>query len=209
MAAPTSLVRVSGRRLLRDTAAVLGLVAALFGIGFGWFVIRSARAPPLPDRADAIVVLTGGAGRVEYALHLLAEGRAERLLVSGAGLAARTGVDAPLAGRVTLGRGARSTRGNALETAEWVRARGVTTLIVVTSGYHMPRALLELGRTLPPEVAVHVAPLLPHAADGHDRVPVRLLLAEYAKFLGAAVGLSALAVRDAESAAPPLPREAR
>ena len=41
------------------------------------------------------------------------------------------------------------TRGNAAETAEWARAHQVRSLIVVTSAYHMPRALAELGRDLP------------------------------------------------------------
>lgn len=189
-------------------AALVLLVLALaaLGVGFAWFAMRAARALPLPPVADGIVVLTGGAGRVERALHLLAEGRGRQLLVSGTGraefadLASRAGVETRLADRVTLGRGARSTRGNAHETAQWVRARGIGSLVVVTSGYHMARAMIELHRTLPADVTVYPSPLVPSAVDGADRVPLRLLLVEYAKWLGAAVGLSALVAREEEAA---------
>ncbi len=81
---------------------------------------------------------------------------------------------------------------------------GITSLILVTSGYHMDRARLELGRTLPGGVAVLPAPLLPQAADGHDRVPWRLWASEYAKWLGAAVGFSAWIMREEEGASLPL-----
>ena len=45
---------------------------------------RRSPEPP-PPHTDGIVALTGGAGRVELALHLLATGRADRLLLSGIG----------------------------------------------------------------------------------------------------------------------------
>ncbi len=204
-------------RALRRSVLLLAMAMLVCGMalggGFLWFAAQARRVPPLPDRADGIVVLTGGAGRVELAMRLMAEGRGRLLLVSGTGrgdfadIVARARVDEALAARVspaqvTLGRGARSTRGNARETAEWAAAHGMHSLIVVTSGYHMGRAMLELHRTLPPDVVLHPAPLVPHLPDGHDRVPLRLLAAEYAKWLGAAVGLSALASREQEGAWP-------
>ncbi len=170
------------------------LAAAGWAAGFGWF-LHSATAPAaLPAHADAILALTGGAGRVETALRLLADGRAPLLLVSGVGgptdfaeLARRAGVSGSLRQRVTLGRAATSTRGNAQEAAAWARLRDVRSMIVVTAFYHMPRALAELTRTLP-GVTLHPAPvadrLLPNPA------PLRLLAAEYTKFLFAELGLS-------------------
>ena len=147
------------------------------------------------------MALTGGAERVETALKLLAGGRADVLLVSGVGaatdfpaLARRAGVDPALRVRVTLGRAAASTRGNAAETAEWARANGVHSLIVVTSGYHMPRALAELSRALP-EARLHPVPVLPPATRDPAPVALRLLASEYTKWLLAEAGLSALASR--------------
>jgi uncharacterized SAM-binding protein YcdF (DUF218 family) len=144
------------------------------------------------------VALTGGAERVEAALRLLAQDRAGTLLISGTGsgvdlaaLAHRAGVDpVPLASRVTLGRTATSTRGNALETAAWVRNHMIRTLIVVTAFYHMPRALIELRRALP-AVQLYAYPVLSPDGFGPERlVSLRLLGEEYTKYLLAAAGLS-------------------
>jgi uncharacterized SAM-binding protein YcdF (DUF218 family) len=177
-------------------------------VGFGWFLHRATTQATLPLHADGIVALTGGAERIETALHLLAEGRADRLLVSGvggmadfAGLARRAGIDPTLGARVTLGRGAASTHGNATETAAWTRTNGVRSLLVVTAFYHMPRALAELGRAMP-EVRLYPVPVLPPS------VPLRLLAAEYAKYLAAASGLTDLAARTDAAPGRPGPADA-
>ena len=186
------------RRLLRlATPLVLALVA--WCLGFAWFVHRIHRPYDPPPRADGIVVLTGGADRIQTALRLLDEDRATRLLVSGAG----TGVDladlahlsglhaAPLVGRVTLGHAATSTRGNALETAAWVGRHNIRSLIVVTAFYHMPRALTELHRVLT-GVALYPLPVRPPGLTGRDgpMLALRLEVAEFTKFLIARSGFS-------------------
>ena len=175
--------------------------------GFGWFLHSAFQTQPPPPPADGIVALTGGAARVETALHLLAQGRARLLLVSGVGgaaefgeLAHRAGVASALAPRVTLGRAAASTHGNAAETADWARAHAVHSLIVVTAGYHMPRALAELGRALP-GVALYPVPVQPPAMRGDtDPATFRLLAGEYTKWLATEAGLSALVSRTEERA---------
>ncbi len=182
------------RRLRRPLLGSLTLLALLWLAGFVWFLRLAGQSPSPPSHADAIVALTGGAGRVEMALRLLAEGHARIALVSGVGgaaafaaLARRAGVDPSLGARVTLGREAQTTRGNAAETAVWARANDVHSLIVVTAFYHMPRALTELARTLP-GVALHPVPVTPGASW-------RLLVGEYGKFLAAQFGLTALDLR--------------
>ncbi len=188
---------------------VLGgcLLAALlaWSAGFAWFIHIATRPVPPPPHADGIVAFTGGAERVETALHLLAAGRAKQLLLSGIGggaelrdLAFRADMNpAPLADRVTLGRNATSTHGNAAETAAWVHARSIHSLIVVTAFYHMPRALAELRRTLP-HVTLYPDPVLMPTDGwiGHI-VTLRLLAGEYTKYLAVVSGLSTwLPVRD-------------
>jgi uncharacterized SAM-binding protein YcdF (DUF218 family) len=186
--------------MVTAVATVAVLLALLWGAGFAWFLRTALAEASPPPQADGIVALTGGASRVETALRLLADGRARLLLVSGVGGAAEfselahlAGVDPRLRDRVTLGRVAASTRGNAAETADWVRDNGIRTLIVVTAGYHMPRALAELGRALP-EVALYPAPVLPPGlrGGGNDAAMLRLLAGEYTKWLAAEVGLSVL-----------------
>ncbi len=188
-----------GRRIaLLAGAPVLALVVAWLG-GFAWFLHVAQRPTQPPPVSDGIVALTGGAGRVETALQLLAEGRAHALLVSGVGRAAefpelahRAGVSPALASVVTLGRAALSTHGNAAETALWVHDHHIASLIVVTAGYHMPRALAELRRSLP-GVVLHPAPVVPPALRGTpDAATLRLLAGEYMKFLAVTTGLSGM-----------------
>ena len=188
------------RHAVATTAVgVACVLLLLWGAGFAWFLRTALTERPPPPRADGIVALTGGAGRVEAALRLLADGRAEQLLISGVGgaaefpsLAQLAGADPRLAPRVTLGREATSTHGNAAETADWVNEKKIRSLIVVTAGYHMPRALAELGRALP-GVALYPVPVLPPAPrEGGEPGMLRLLAGEYTKWLVAVAGLTAL-----------------
>ena len=97
------------------------------------------------------------------------------------------GIDtARLADRVTLGRLAASTRGNAAEAAAWVRATSAGSLIVVTGYYHMPRTLEELAPLLR---GVTLYPF-PVGGDQQHRAATRLLFEEYTKYLLARAGLS-------------------
>lgn len=186
---------------MRRPAAMLVLAACLLAAGsLAAFLGRAERATPPPGRADGIVVLTGGADRVAAGLRLLADGRGRVLLISGVGgeagfaqLARRAGADPALGSRVTLGREAASTWGNAQETAGWVRANGIHSLIVVTAYYHMPRALAELSRALP-DVDLYPVSVWPPGL--HGLAALRLLADEYPKWLAAETGLSALASRE-------------
>lgn len=169
----------------------IGCFALWFG-GLAWFTQQIPIAQSTPVKADAIVILTGGKGRLEYGLRLLAQGKGSSLFISGVGniknfdeLLARLPedvqqqVNALPTSAVELGREAENTIGNAQETARWADARQVKTLLVVTSNYHMPRALLEFGELMP-HVTLIPAPLL--TERGYDW---RLLLSEYHKFLAA------------------------
>ena len=169
--------------------------------GFIWF-LRAVQEDAADNSAtDAIVVLTGGAERVETGFRLLEEGLAPRLFISGvhpdarlADLARGAGADpARLAGRVELGHAAASTRGNAVEIAAWARTRDITTIRLVTAGYHMPRARSELRRTMPELRVVPHSVTPPRLRDEGAFWRPRnwgLLLSEYCKFLGAEAGLS-------------------
>jgi uncharacterized SAM-binding protein YcdF (DUF218 family) len=146
----------------------LGLaLAALFGCYLGglvWFAntIPDAIADP-GATTDAIVVLTGGSQRVQSGLQLLAAGKAKKLFVSGVyhgvdvTALLRTARQSPDAVQccITLGHEADSTYGNAHETAAWMRQENFRSLRLVTSSYHMRRALLEFARAMP---AVRIVP---------------------------------------------------
>ncbi len=185
------------RTLIRGLAGLMLAGLAAGAGGFAWFVSVAEKTGVPPPHADGIVALTGGADRIETALRLLVAGQADLLLVSGVAhgaalpeLARRVELDpTTLVTRVTLGRSATSTLGNAGETAAWAQQHDIHSLIVVTAGYHMPRALLELGRALP-GVALHPVPVQPPGM--REPGMLRLLFAEYLRLLGAACGLSHL-----------------
>lgn len=191
--------RRRGARLARLGLGAVICVAIAWGAGFVWFTQRIPRA--VEDAAavtDAIVVLTGGVGRLGTGLDLLAEGRAAKLFVSGV----YRGVDVAEILRVSrqapeeleccieLGHSAIDTRGNAREAAQWMAAEGFTTLRLVTAGYHMPRSELEFRRAMP-AVRLIAHPVFPShvRADAWWRSPgtAALLAVEYTKYLVAAV----------------------
>ncbi|MFT8805486.1 MAG: YdcF family protein [Acetobacter aceti] len=167
--------------------------ASLLLIGFGLFLRSALRTPNLPPFSDGIVALTGGTGRVETSLSLLEQGRGRLLLVSGVDPKVTLQELAPnlpaaLTGRITLGREATSTAGNATETKHWVRANRLHSLIIVTAGYHMWRAELEIARTLP-DVQLNPYPVQPPAMKRpFTRGTWHLLVREYGKFLLTCIG---------------------
>lgn len=136
----------------------LGVALAAWLVGFFVFLARLPSAPTsAPGAADAIVIFTGGGARIAAGMELLSDGVAPRLFISGVhpettreSLIALSPESAALFDCcVELGHQARSTEGNAEEVARWVEANGVSTLVLVTSDYHIPRALVETKARLP------------------------------------------------------------
>src|SRR5215204_5050959 len=182
-------------------AVVATLALAFVGAGFGFvgFLSQLRGAEEKPARnADGIVVLTGGSSRVSDAMELLAAGYGKRLLISGVHPTnnvsdiSRTLPDNHklLTCCVDLDRSAVDTRGNAAETRRWAKERGFKSLIVVTSNYHMPRAIVELSHAMPDIT------LIPFAVVGEkwrdepwwtSGATLRLLLSEYVKYVAAEV----------------------
>lgn len=168
--------------------------------GFAAFCAVVHRALPLPPSADAIVVLTGAPGRIEAGLRLLGANPTSRLLISGVGpavgfgeLTRRAGLDPALAGRITLGRLAHTTSGNAREAAIWARQKAITSLVVITSSYHLPRAMLEFARAMPEVVLIPAAVANPWP---RDLAGWRLYGGEFNKYLAVLCRLGWLADRD-------------
>lgn len=130
-------------------------------LGFLWFTVTLPQ-PAAMIATDAVIVPTGGAGRIAQGLAVLDAGLAQKMLVTGVDpevtseeFAAEFKVDATrMECCITLGFAAVDTRSNATETAEWVEVNAITSLRLVTTDWHMRRAAGELDRTLPPSVTV-------------------------------------------------------
>lgn len=180
-----------------------GVLAILFRAGvlcgvvlcltFCWFVYDALQPAPPHPHTDGIVALTGGQGRIETSLRLLTQNQGNKLLISGVDPQAGSKELLPpmppeLKSRITLGYQARSTIENAAETAAWVADNHIYTLTVVTAGYHMRRAMLELSRTLPGVTLYPYSVKPPALTRPLKPVTLRLLLTEYVKWLGALAG---------------------
>lgn len=193
--------RIGGNLFRRLIASLLLLLLIGWCGGFLWFLYVTYSPSVAPVRADGIVVLTGGEDRLATAFQMLNEGHADQLLISGVPTSVTLRdversahlAKPPAATHVTLGHHAQTTVGNAEETAAWVCAHHIHSLIVVTAGYHMPRAMLELSRAMP-EVQLFAMRVQPAAIFDGTRPHVwRLLLGEYTKWLLAELRFGRLA----------------
>ena len=180
----------------RSALVVCAGAAVLLIAGFAWF-LHSLPADEivLARDADGIVVLTGGASRITDAIELLAAGRGKRLLISGANRATTSGEISrlnpeygPIVSCCVDFDRSLNTLGNAIETKHWAESRGFHSLIVVTSNYHMPRALAEIAHQLP-NVSLLPFPVIADKLRGEPwwmHAPMlRLVLSEYLKYVAA------------------------
>lgn len=152
-------------------------------VGFIWFAFM------LPGQArgveaEAVIVTTGGPGRIERGVDLLEKGEVEQLFVSGVDpevtteeFAAQFNVPRrTMQCCVTLGYSAVDTRSNASEAALWIAERGYTKVRLVTQDWHMRRALSEFRQAISPQVTIF--------ADAVSaKPPLATLFIEYNKFL--------------------------
>lgn len=173
---------------------ILALLFLAWVIGFLWFVVALPRPATGEAKTDAVIVLTGGAGRIPHGLEVLDQGLAEKLLVSGVDREVRPGEFAAEFGVerrtmeccVTLGFSAVDTRSNAAETAKWVAQNEVRSLRLVTTDWHMRRAAGEIERALPDHVTI-IRDAVPSQPD------LGTLFLEYHKLLASrAAGLADL-----------------
>lgn len=179
------------------------LAAIAFVGGFAVFAtdVADMTTPADPERADGIIVLTGGQARIDAAVALLKSGKGDRLLISGVhpsadrdDLALATGGDQNLfACCVDIDYAALDTVGNAEESAKWIASHGYTSAILVTNNYHMPRSLLEMERL------VGDTRLDPYPVVNSDLSDWRwlsqpdarrILFTEYLKYIASLAGLS-------------------
>src|SRR5690348_17248616 len=172
-------------------------VVAVLALSGGYYVFASnisTEEVKLDGNADGIVVLTGAATRIPDAMELLAAGRGKRLLITGVHHSTSAREIArltPLYARlfaccVDLDRSALNTFGNAIEAKRWAKEHHFTSLIVVTSNWHMPRAMAELEHQSP-ELKLIPFPVVSDNIKSNpwwaNAATARLVLSEYLKYL--------------------------
>ncbi len=184
---------------LRYLVPPVALLVVLWSIGLIWFAAMLPRqVADTKRKTDAIVVLTGGSGRLSQGLDLLAKKQARKLFVSGVyrGLDVtqllQSGQQSPDEFQccVALGYEADDTEGNATETAAWMKAQKFQSMRLVTANYHMPRSLIEFRHAMP-EIEIVPHPVFPETFKQDDwwlwPGSAALLAREYSKYLIALV----------------------
>ncbi len=150
------------RRLFVSGAVAFLIVAA------GLFVVFAVDTFSFKQRtvkADAIVVLTGGRGRVEEGVRLYREGGVRWLLLIGVDPSVRRpdlyrerpGVRS--ADGVVLEQASRNTLENAVYARELIVRNDIRSIRLLTSRYHMKRAILIFRSILPKDVAIYPCPV--------------------------------------------------
>lgn len=164
----------------------VALLFLLWFAGFIVFIFRQVPAAADSVTTDGVAVLTGGPGRLKRGVAIMEAGHARRMLISGVDksvrppeLAEQAGIPARmLSCCIDLGFAASSTATNADEVAQWVARHRFRSVRLVTAGYHMHRARLELQARLPADVVI--------VPDGVSAgLPLYAMHREYAKLLGA------------------------
>jgi len=151
------------------------------------------------SKADAIIVLTGGVKRLAAGFDLLVAGRSNLLFVSGVNTSVKLSDIQEISQNqgivldekyiqccVKLGYAAFNTRGNAIESSEWITKNRIGSIFLVTSNYHIDRSLLEF-RLKMPDLKIHKYPVISNNVMLEEwwRHPssMRLLVTEYHKFM--------------------------
>jgi uncharacterized SAM-binding protein YcdF (DUF218 family) len=151
------------------------------------------------EKASAIIVLTGADKRLAVGFDLLSKGYASLLFVSGVNqsvtlfdiwqLTEKQGLflNSELINCcVELGYNASNTRGNAIESAEWIEKNKINSILLVTSNYHMRRSHLEFSLRIP-NVSILEYPVVGNNVMLHDwwlhPRSMGVLLSEYNKYI--------------------------
>lgn len=175
----------------------IGVVVA-FGIFIQMVPMRPLETAP---QVDAIVVLTGGAQRIEHGLERFVTQPSAKFFITGVNnnvtdasvfntfKHVSAGAFEHLKEKVGLGRQATDTMGNAEEVTAWVMAQNPMpkSILLVTANYHMPRSLLLFKRALPDDIQIIEDPVIPAPFDQSgwwkEEKAQKLIHSEFVKFV--------------------------
>lgn len=171
--------------ILRFFAAL----ALVYAFGFLAFAV-TLPTPRAGVTTDAVIVLTGGGGRIARGLEVIERGEAEEMFVSGVDPEVKPEEFAEqfdvapdtMECCVTLGFLAVDTRSNAGEAAQWMEDRDFDTARLVTTDWHMARASSEFSGAMPDDIT-----LIEDGVRSHPSLATLFL--EYNKLLASVVSL--------------------
>ena len=169
--------------ILRFVAAIL----LVYTFGFLGFAVTLPK-PLAGEPTDAVIVPTGGPGRIARGLDIVERDLAKQLFVSGVDPEVKRGefaAEFDVSRRtmeccVTLGYLAVDTRSNAGEAAQWLKENDFTSVRLVTTDWHMARTVSEFSSALPEGTVIEKDAVV-------SSPELATLFLEYNKLIAAAV----------------------
>jgi len=173
--------------VIKGLFSLLVLMLLVLSVLFVDFVYKTFSLSQREVQADAIVVLTGGLGRIEEGVKLYRAGKGRMLFLIG--------VD-PLVKKGELFRGegsenvylenvSRNTLENAVYARDLIARHKVNSVKLITSRYHIKRSIILFRNALPKDVAIYPHPVdsrnLKHRWWSH-RGSFKLLFSEFYKY---------------------------
>ncbi|MBT1071078.1 YdcF family protein [Pelotalea chapellei] len=153
-------------KIIKALLTLLLIALVVVAILFIDFTYKTFSYRPREVKADAIVVLAGGKGRVEEGVRLYREGKAAWLFLIGVDPSVRRSdlyrprQGDPSSEGVILEKNSRNTLENAIYGRDVIVQKNIRSIKLITSRYHMKRASILLRNALPKDIAIY-----PHPVD--------------------------------------------
>lgn len=173
--------------LLKGLFSLLVLILIVLSVLFVDFVYKTFSLSQRYVKADAIVVLTGGRGRVEEGIKLYRAGQGKLLFLIGVDPLVKKHELYQGAGaeNVYLEKTSRNTLENAIYARDIIMKHKVSSIKLITSRYHMKRSTILFRNALPKDVAIY-----PHPVDSSNlkeewwnhKGSFKLLFSEFYKY---------------------------
>lgn len=173
--------------ILKGLFSLLVVFFIVLSVLFVDFVYKTFSLSRRDVKTDAIVVLTGGRGRVEEGIRLYRAGQGKMLFLIGVDPSVKkrelyTGAGAE---NVYLEKVSRNTLENAVYGRDLIMKHEVSSIKLITSRYHMKRSTILFRNALPKDVAIY-----PHPVDTrnlkekwwNDKGSFKLLFSEFYKY---------------------------
>ena len=152
-------------------------------------------------KSPNIVILTGGANRIKDGLKIIQDFKNSKninykILVSGTGMGfTKSSLKKKLGPNfnsqliqccIDLDGVSKNTLTNASETFKWTSKNDIKEFILITSNYHMPRAILEFKNVMP-NLKIYTYAIIPENHDIENWLSsyqtFSLVFTEYCKFI--------------------------
>ncbi|HBG04642.1 MAG: hypothetical protein A2075_02965 [Geobacteraceae bacterium GWC2_58_44] len=173
--------------VIKGLFSLLVLLLLILSVLFVDFVYKTFSLSQREVQTEAIVVLTGGRGRIEEGVKLYREGKGRQLFLIGVDplVKKRELYLGDGAENVILEKVSRNTLENAIYARDLIMRHKINSIKLITSRYHMKRATLIFRNALPKDVAIY-----PHPVDSRNlkeewwshRGSFKLLFSEFYKY---------------------------